>query len=545
MNKYDVYMHFIDYGNIGLTGNDEALQAIKEKYTYMSEGYNFLPPQRKRYWDGKVSIAKFDKQNGCWVYGIGLKNEIIALMDMLGYTIKLDGRLENEVTITREQFDEWVKTIDVRIKGKKVVPYDFQIESVWSWATKVRSMLISPTSSGKTMIANLCCKLYYDLLSTDQRNDKIVYIVPSKSLVEQGYKDFADYGCFDKKDMARIHGDSKDDRVNTKIHFATWQTLNNLPPEFFDQYNVLFNDESHNAKSTVMQKIINILSHCKYRMGMTGTLTSDRNDESIDAIKIKAILGDVVQFVTTRQLIERGIITDVKVHMITLQHSDETVKELYRLRQENKKKKVTKAELRELGIELDEDETITNDYILELDLLLHKENRMRFISGLSKTASAKNENTFVMFRFKKHGKAIYDRLLADKVSPHIFYIDGDTKLEERNRIIELLETLNGAIIVAVDKIFSTGISINNLDNIIMASPNKTQITTIQAVGRTLRLCEGKLFAKVFDLVDNASPLNKNGEYIKARKNYSLEHGELRATHYQAHEYEMTFSAYNI
>lgn len=541
MKSNEVFIHFLDYGNIGLSGNEEALALIKEKYTYMSEGYNFLPPQRKKYWDGKITIAKFDRSNNCWKYGIGLKNEIISHLEASGFEVKLDWRLKNESVLTREEFDDWVSKLDIKIKGKTITPYDFQIKSVWSWATKIRNMLISPTSSGKTMIANLCCKLYYDLISTDPRNDKVLYIVPSKSLVEQGYKDFIDYGCFDKKDLARIHGESKDDTVSTRIHFATWQTLNNKPPEFFDQYNILFNDESHNAKSPVMQKIIDILSHCKYRMGMTGTLTSDRDDQSIDAIKIRAILGDVVQFVTTRELIERGIVTDVRIHMISLQHTEETIKELYKLRQENKKKRVTKAELKELGIELEEGETINNDYMLELDLLLNQEKRMDVISGITKSAVNKNENTFIMFRFKEHGKAIYERIKADGVTPHVFYIDGDTKIEERNRIIELLEVLNGAVIVAVDKIFSTGISINNLPNIIMASPNKTQITVIQAVGRILRLHEDKNIAKVFDLVDNASPLNKNGEYIKARKNYCLEHGEIRATHYQAHEYYMSFS----
>ncbi len=63
--------------------------------------------------------------------------------------------------------------------------------------------------------------------------------------------------------------------------------------------------------------------------------------------------------------------------------------------------------------------------------------------------------------------------------------------DERERIRELTEKENNAIIVASVGTFSTGINIRNLHNIIFASPTKSQIRVLQSIGRGLRKADNK------------------------------------------------------
>lgn len=72
-----------------------------------------------------------------------------------------------------------------------------------------------------------------------------------------------------------------------------------------------------------------------------------------------------------------------------------------------------------------------------------------------------------------------------------------------------------AIIVASSGVFSTGINIKNLENIIFASPTKSRIKTLQSIGRTLRIGDHSDKAKLYDIVDDLSH--------KSHKNFAVKH----------------------
>ena len=65
-----------------------------------------------------------------------------------------------------------------------------------------------------------------------------------------------------------------------------------------------------------------------------------------------------------------------------------------------------------------------------------------------------------------------------------------------------MEINNNIICVAISKIFSTGISINNLHYIVFASAGKAKIKILQSIGRGLRLHPLKNKVYIFDIADN-------------------------------------------
>lgn len=94
------------------------------------------------------------------------------------------------------------------------------------------------------------------------------------------------------------------------------------------------------------------------------------------------------------------------------------------------------------------------------------------------------------------------------------------------------EVSKNIIIVASFGIFATGVSINNLHNVVLASPYKSKIKILQSIGRGLRLHSEKLQCSIYDFVDSAKYKNKN--------NYFLDHFFSRYELYQKENFKTEF-----
>lgn len=64
-----------------------------------------------------------------------------------------------------------------------------------------------------------------------------------------------------------------------------------------------------------------------------------------------------------------------------------------------------------------------------------------------------------------------------------------------------MEKSDNVICIAVTKIFSTGINIKNLHNVMFAAGGKSAVTVVQSIGRGLRLHPTKKMLNIWDLSD--------------------------------------------
>ena len=97
----------------------------------------------------------------------------------------------------------------------------------------------------------------------------------------------------------------------------------------------------------------------------------------------------------------------------------------------------------------------------------------------------------------------------------VFFVHGGVDTKDREKVREITEQENNAIIVASYGTFSTGITIKNLHNVIFASPSKSRIRNLQSIGRVLRKGNNKTKATLYDIADDIS--------YKSRRNYTLNH----------------------
>ena len=133
-------------------------------------------------------------------------------------------------------------------------------------------------------------------------------------------------------------------------------------------------------------------------------------------------------------------------------------------------------------------------------------------------------NTLVLFSLIKHGQLLYS-LIKEKTNG-VKLVYGATDTDTREEIRSLAENTTGTIIVASFGVFSTGINIRNLHNIVFASPYKSRIRNLQSIGRGLRLHDSKTNAVLYDIADDF----KNN-------NYTIKHFVERINLYNQEEFD--------
>jgi len=124
-----------------------------------------------------------------------------------------------------------------------------------------------------------------------------------------------------------------------------------------------------------------------------------------------------------------------------------------------------------------------------------------YFNSMSDICKNLNKNTLITVNRLQHIDILYNKLIQLK-NKQIYIIRGDIDVPERERIRKLMESCDNLIVIALSRIFSTGISINNLHYVILANSGKAKVTTIQTLGRTIRLHKNKEKAIVFDIADS-------------------------------------------
>ena len=344
--------------------------------------------------------------------------------------------------------------------------------------------------------------LIFNLLRLkDTKQDKILIIVPTTSLVEQLYKDFKDYGYNSDRNVHRIYqGHEKD--TNKRVIISTWQSIYKLPKVWFKQFGMVIGDEAHLFKAVSLSKIMTKLETCKYRVGLTGTLDGTKTHKLV----LEGLFGPVYQPVTTKKLIDDKHLADFLIKCITLKYPEHICKQLKDYKYQD-----------------------------EIDFITTYEPRNKFLSKLS---IAQQGNTLVLFHLIDLGKTIHDLILTNKEKDRkLFFVYGGTDAETREQIRAIAETEDNSIIVASFGTFSTGVNIRNLHNIIFASPSKSKIRNLQSIGRGLRKSQTKEKARLIDISDDLS--------YKSKINYTLKHFSERIKIYNEERFDYKFYSKEI
>jgi len=373
---------------------------------------------------------------------------------------------------------------------------EYQLEAFVHAIREKRALLLSPTSSGKSLIIYLILRYLKDILDAK----KLLVIVPNIALVNQLASDFADYGYDVDRHVHRIYG-GMDKQTGKAIAISTWQSLATLPRKYFEQFEVVIGDECHQFKAKSLTEIMTCLTKTKYRIGTTGTLDGSLTN----AMVLEGLFGPVRKVNTNKELMDSKRIADFEIKGLLLKYPEDICKQA---------------------------KTFT--YQQEIEFLIGNEARNNFIKNLALSLKG---NTLILFQFvDKHGKYLYDIISKEVTAGRkVYFVYGGTDVDVREEIRGIVEKETDAIIIASYGVFSTGISIKNLHNIIFASPSKSRIRNLQSIGRGLRISDTKKSAVLFDIADDMRH--------KRHENYTLEHFAIRIRYYTEEQHK--FKIYKI
>ena len=475
-------------------------QEISEFFTFFVPGHQFVPAFRNKIWDGKIRL--FDLRNG-QLY-IGLLNYLEEFCESRDYTI---GYHENAAYLGIEDdfsvyhTKKFASNLNLHSRGQKIEIRDHQVDALCHAMQKRRTLLLSPTASGKSLIIYL---LVRQLL--DYKNFKGLIIVPTTSLVEQLYSDFADYSSgndFDvTKTVHRIYQGKDKNSESAKLYISTWQSLYQMPASYFEQFDYVIGDEAHLFKAQSLTTILTSCINAQYRIGLTGTLDGTKTHKLV----LEGLFGSTKRVITTKELIDKNELSKFEIKCLILKHPDEICLEMK-----------------------------SKDYQAEIQYLIANEQRNKFIKNL---AVSLGNNTLILYQMvAKHGQILYDMIKnTEKIGERkVFFISGNTETEDRENIRKIMETENDAIVVASFGTFSTGINIRNLHNIIFASPSKSRVRNLQSIGRGLRQSENKEIATLYDIADDLR--------YKKHMNFTLKHFVERVKIYTDEKFP--FKTYKI
>ncbi len=462
---------------------------LSEYFTFQVPGYQFHPKFKCKKWDGKLRI--FNRLHNT-IY-TGLIEEIKNFCEKRNYILEYQKPKIQEYS--KENIENFLKKICNTIQIR-----DYQYESFLHGIKNKKSLIISPTGSGKGYIIYLLSR-WFNLF---YKNKKILIVVPTLSLIEQMYKDFIYYSSEDNSFDSEMFiqkiysGQSKE--ISKSITISTWQSLYTLPKEYFHQFDFVLIDEVHLAAAKSLKNILENCINASYRFGTTGTIQETKCHSMI----IEGLTGPKFQATTTKKLMEEKTLATLNIKCIVFKYPDNECKDIKRLK-----------------------------YQEEISYIVSHKKRNKYIC---KFATKLNGNTLILFRYiEEHGKILYNtisKLVDDKRK--VFFVYGLTKMEMREKVREITESEKNAIIIASIGVFSTGVNIKNLENIIFSSPSKSRIKTLQSIGRVLRIGRSNK-ATLYDIVDDL--------HWKKKKNFALKHFLERVKIYDSEKFN--YSVYEL
>lgn len=471
----------------------DVARELSEFFTFFVPGYQFVPAFKNKIWDGKIRLYNLQTSQ---LY-LGLTGYLQEFADERQYYIDWnDLKTQDEYSVYH--FNKFVESLNLHSRDQPIEVREYQKNAFIHAMQQRRTLLLSPTASGKSLIIYL---LFRQLL--DYQNLKGLIIVPTTSLVEQLYSDFVDYSShngFLVEDAVHRVYQGRDKVSDKALIISTWQSLYQMPSSYFQQFDYVIGDEAHLFKAQSLTTILTSAIKTKYRIGLTGTLDGTKTHKLV----LEGLFGPVEKVTTTKELIDNKQLSNFQIKCLVLKYSDEIC------------------------------ETMKNTtYQEEIDYLISNKNRNRFIRNL---AISLGTNTLILYQMvEKHGKILYNDILEKANGRKVFFIHGKVETEEREEVRRIMETENDAIVVASFGTFSTGINIRNLHNIIFASPSKSRVRNLQSIGRGLRQNDGKDMATLYDIADDLR--------YKKHMNFTLKHFVERVKIYN--EEKFTFKIYNI
>jgi len=344
---------------------------------------------------------------------------------------------------------------ETKVELETLLPREDQIRLIRKGLEEKQGVIISPTGSGKTIITMgvISAMKYYNILLLAHTID----------IVKQTSKKIVKEIPFFKDKIQVLGGGDSAFSKDYRLTVSTIQTFEkqNLK-ELEDWFDVIIIDEAHHVNSVNSEygKLLLQLD-APMKIGFTATKPSEREKE----LSCEGLLGPILGELTNKEAIEKGIIAKpyIKLYKVPYDHKISASFGKY-------------AEIYNSGI-------------------VNNEIRNNLIVSVTKEFMAKKESVLILVTRVEHGE-ILSRMIG---CPFVW---GSSTEKVRDEIKDSLQNKDNLCVVS-SVIWKEGVDMPSLDVVINAAGGKSEIQTIQFIGRGFRVTETKKSFTVVDFFDNS------------------------------------------
>ena len=354
----DIIVQKKDEVHVVVRAEPHITRELSDYFRFRVPGYQFMPSFRSKKWDGYIYLFSYINNT---LY-CGLLDRLVSFAKDREYTIDYEFDYPKDNNVSLQDFKKFIDSVPT-----KLVPRDYQLEAVHHAINKERTLLVSPTASGKSLIIYYLVRYHYP--------QKTLIVVPTISLVYQMYTDFEGYADknFEVENFVhKIYG-GQEKTSKKPIIISTWQSIYNMSKEYFEEFDVIIGDEAHLYKSKSLTGIMTKTTNAAHKIGTTGTLDGTQTHKLV----LEGLFGPVFQVTTTKKLIDKKKLSPFSITCLILKYEAKIRKQVSGM-----------------------------DYREEIKFLIESESRNRYIKNL---VLGLNGNSLLLFQLvENHGKVLYD-----------------------------------------------------------------------------------------------------------------------------------------
>lgn len=438
----------------------ELLDIIRENFSQINKNFRFEKKRNPYAPQSKYIITPSGR------FKLGIIYEIIQYVKNLNFNVNL-----TITTPLREIYNNILKYRDItELEELKIPLRYYQKESVLKCIQKGAGIIELGTAGGKTLIM---ASYIHNMFKIHKNPLKILIIAPFKQLVYQISDEFIEYGL--NIETTKWVGKLKPDISKNIIIVNTDSILEHYKKcKWLNDIDIVIVDEVHKIKrGNEVNKLIDHIPTFN-RIGFTGTLYPD----IINRMNVIGQFGPVLTSKKAKQLRKEEFITNAEVINVCINYKAPPYFSQDPLNP-------------------------TKAFNEEKKFLFYNEFRNKIIFKL---LSGCKQNILILIDNLEYGEILLN-LLSKIEDKKVFYIHGKVDVQERVKIIDTIEKSNNNIIIAISKIFSTGINIKNLHYIVFTLADTSEIKTVQTIGRGSRKLQNKDKLIIFDISDNTEYSN--------------------------------------
>jgi len=488
-----------------VTNDYSLLRVLSEELSYESKAFRFRKNKVSK-WDGKIRYfdARYKK------YPIGFNKIVVKKLLSMGYSVLVDKQTKGTPFVTSSE--EFQAVVDSWGIAEDKYPRDYQLMAAYESLRRNSILIMSITSSGKSLIIYLIMRYY---LSQIDYKAKIMLVVPYANLVEQMIGDFQSY---ETDDYISQRVSRRLDDLDKNIYVTTYSFIEQMEDTAKRNYVLksldgLIIDEAHiSGFDDFIRKCVN----SKLVIGLTGTVKEIKEN----MFRIYNYFREAVEFNDYTEMKERGIVSEVIVNTIRIDYNKYIEKDYY--------EQFRKYSFMKQGIP-------SLEYDFESQAIFKTYNYKRnLICALARHFQNNNQNVMVIFYTGLDDiDSVYEYYSSFYNESKIIKVVGDVSASKREKIRAKIEESFGNVLIC-SPVFSTGTNIKNIHHIILARFGKSKNFTLQSIGRGMRKHESKDYIGVWDFEDVMPPLRNDGTDTC----YSEKHFHERLRYYRQQGYKI-------